>query len=442
MQRLIPVFAFLLFPLLAACSLLGQSGATSPPPAPTVPAASPSPPPNTPPPVSTVDLGLAEPVTPTRPVLTVWISPQILNSSGAGAAALQAQLNQFQSDYPEIELVVEPKAVSGQGSILNYLRTGRNTAPTILPDLVTLPTDQLDAAFKEKLIIPLNGLLDAGALADLYPAGLSLVLAEEQVRGYPFVFTGLPHMAYNTAVYSSTIPLRWANFIQTPEQTFAFPANGAPGATFLLQFYLGEGGRLTNEAGQPALEVDPLAAALEQIAAGRENGFILGQSSSLGTLPETWRLLESGEATFAQTSAEQYLQNRNGELVVNFHAIPGPQRSLTPLVRGWAWAVSATEPGKQTMALELMALLIEAENLATWSEAAAFLPARRSAFDFWDAKDPYVPFARRELAQARPHPLSPNSKMITILENALFDVISLNKTPQEAAEAAAAALQE
>ncbi|HFQ94646.1 MAG TPA: hypothetical protein ENK32_11585 [Anaerolineae bacterium] len=94
------------------------------------------------------------------------------------------------------------------------------------------------------------------------------------------------------------------------------------------------------------------------------------------------------------------------------------------------------------VALELMTTLIEAENLAEWSEAAAYLPTRRSAYDFWPSRDPYVPFARRELAQARPHPLGPNSKMITVLENALFDVISLNKTPQEAAEEAAAVLQE
>ncbi len=439
MRRIIPVFMVLLIPWLAACSLLGQRAEA--PPSPTVTATAVLPP-NTPEPVGTVDLGLAEPVTQTRPTLTVWIAPDILNASEMGTAVLQQQLNQFQADHPDINLIVEPKAVNGQGSILNYLRTGRNVAPVILPDLITLPTDQLDIALNEELITSLNGLIDTELLGDLYPAGLSLALAEDQVRGFPFVLTDMPHLAYNTAVYSDTIPLRWANFIQIPEQTFAFPANGTPGATLLLQFYLAEGGSLTNEAGQPALEVEPLAAALERIGMGRENEFVLGQSSTLGTLPETWRLLESGGATFIQTSAEQYLQNRNGELPVDFHAIPGPQRSLTPLVRGWAWAISATEPGKQTMALELMTTLIEAENLAQWSEAAAFLPARRSAYDFWPSRDPYVPFARRELAQARPHPLGPNSKMIIVLENALFDVISLNKTPQEAAEEAVAALQE
>ncbi|NKQ36384.1 MAG: extracellular solute-binding protein [Chloroflexi bacterium] len=439
MRRIIPVFMLLLIPLLAACSLLGQSGDVSPSPTVTATAV---PPPDTPQPVSTIDLGLSEPLTPTKPVLTVWISPEILNASEAGTAVLQQQLNQFQADHPDIELIVEPKAVSGQGSILNYLRTGRNTAPTVLPDLITLPADQLNIALNEELIYPQNGLIDTDLLGDLYPAGLEMALNEDQIHGYPFVFTNMPHLAINTAVYSGTIPLRWDKFIEIPEQTFAFPANGAPGATLLLEFYLAEGGSLENEAGQPALEIEPLAVALSQISLGRENEFILAQSSNLGTLPETWKLLEGGSATFVQTSAEQYLQNRNSELPVDFHSIPGPQRSLTPLVRGWAWAISSAEPGKQSMALELMMTLIEAENLAEWSAAAAFLPARRSAYDFWPSRDPYVPFARRELAQARPHPLNPNSKMITVLENALFDVISLNKTPQEAAEEAVAALQE
>ena len=437
MQRIISVFIVLLLSLLAACSLLGQDGSPE-----ASPTATSLPPTSAPTPASTVDLGLTEPVTPTKPTLRVWISPQILNASEAGTAVLQQQLNQFQADHPDIELIVEPKAVSGQGSILNYLRTGRNIAPAVMPDLITLPADQLATALNEELVFPQNGLIDTELLGDLYPAGLTMALNEDQIHGYPFVFTDMPHLAFNTAVYSDTIPLRWDKFIAIPEQTFAFPANGAPGATLLLEFYLAEGGALENEAGQPALEVEPLAAALSQISLGRENEFILAQSGNLGTLPETWRLLEGGGATFVQTSAEQYLQNRNGELAVDFHAIPGPQRSLTPLVRGWAWAISSPEPGKQSMALELMTTLIEAENLAEWSAAAAFLPARRSAYDFWPRRDPYGPFARRELAQARPHPLNPNSKMITVLENALFDVISLNKTSQEAAEAAAAALQE
>lgn len=439
MRRTLLFFSVMIAPFLAACSLLGQSGEATALPAETVTAVIPT---ATSQPIAPVDLGVTQTVTPSRQTLTIWIAPEILNATEGGTAVLQEQLNRFQAENPNIDLVVEPKSVTGQGSILNYLRTGRNIAPAIMPDLVTLPSDQLGSALNEELILSLAGTLDNDLLNDLYPAGREMAGSGEQIEGYPFILTEMPHLAYNTAVFSGTIPLRWNNFIQLPEQTFAFPANGEAGATLLLQFYLGAGGKLENEAGQPVLEVAPLTAALEQINNGQESGFVLGQSNNLGTVEETWRALESGSATFVQTSAEQYLQNRQGELPVDFHSIPGPQRPLTPLVRGWAWAISAKEPGKQAAALALLRTLVEPENLAQWSEAAHFLPARRTAYDFWLTKDPYVPFARRELAQARPHPLNPGSKMITILENALFDVISDSKTPQQAAEAAAAALQE
>ncbi|MCZ7665937.1 MAG: hypothetical protein M5U34_01185 [Chloroflexi bacterium] len=47
---------------------------------------------------------------------------------------------------------------------MNYLRTGRSVAPTILPDLIALPIGQLTAAADEGLITLLEDLLAAEAL--------------------------------------------------------------------------------------------------------------------------------------------------------------------------------------------------------------------------------------------------------------------------------------
>lgn len=440
MRRLLLVILLALLALWGvACSILPGTGDET-----VAPTATATPPPPTPTaaPNVTPDLISQPAVSATQTTLTIWLPPEIVFATEEGTAVFEQQLSLYQANHPEIKLVVEPKAVTGQGSILSYLRTGRNVAAVVLPDLIAVPTAQLDTAMKEGLIVPLSGLIPTENLEDLYPAALELAIKEDTLRGYPFILTDLPQLAYNTAVFTRTVPTSWQSFVSLPNQTFAFPANGTPGTTLLLEMYLTAGGALTNEAGQPELQVGPLATALEQFANGRESGFILNQSSNITTLQESWRLLETGTATMAQTSAQQYLALRGEATTIGYSTFPNLGQSIPPLVNGWAWAISTTNSSKQTAVAELLNELIKSPNMGEWAYASNFLPARRSAFDIWPQDDDYVTFVQRQLSLAQPHPFTPNSDMMTVLGNALFDVVSLSKTPQTAAEEAAAALVE
>ncbi len=440
MRRVLPFLLIISLIFSVGCSVLQQlSGDTAV--SPTATPTNPSPTP-TPPPGSTPDPASAETVTDTTTTLTVWIAPEIYSATEEGTAILENQLQSFQNAHPDIQLVYEPKAVSGQGSILNYLRVSKSMAPQILPDLVAIPAEQLDTGFNEGLLFSLNGLLPTEKLEDLYPAGLDIAVQDETIRGYPFILTNLPHLAYNSDVYSTTVPATWTEFIDLPEQHFAFPASGTPGATLALEFYLAAGGSLTNEAGQQGLQLEPLITALEQFENGRTNEFVLAQSSNIVTLQDTWRLLENGSVTFIQTSTNQFLTEQNADLPLRYQGIPGIDHSLVPLVNGWAWALSTTDPAKQQLASELIQLLIEPTNLGEWSAASDRLPSRPSAFATWPTNEPYVAFSQQQLQAANLHPLPTSSKIMTELGNAVFDVISLEKTPQAAAEDTILALQE
>lgn len=395
----------------------------------------------TPPIVTTPDIAIpTTAVTQSQPSLRVWIPPEIALATEDSAAILNAQLAAFRSSHPNVQLTVEQKSASGQSSILNYLRTGRTIAPAILPDLIAIPIDQLNPALNEELIYPLNDLIDTALLEDLYPAALELVIRNNQVTSYPFVVTGLPHLAYNSEAVTETIPLRWETLTTLPHR-IVFPANGTPGGLLCLEFYLDAGGTLTNEAGQTALQVEPLATALQQLFTAKSSGFILDQSSNYSTLQESWQLFQSGTADFALTNSEQYLRQRDEQGVFQVTAVPGLQQPLNPVISGWAWAISSTDPTRRTLAGELLTSLIDSSALGEWSYASNFLPARQAALAFWPSDDPYVAFARGQLNRARPMPFSSTSSIMTVLNNAVFDVVTLAKTPQAAAEEAAAALQ-
>lgn len=427
--------------LLTSCSLFEQTATGNPPastrlPVTTVQAATavallPATPEN---------LNIANPITHTQTSLTVWIPSEIWASSEPGQATLNSQLNSYRASHPELNLQVELKAANGQGSIVNYLITGRNIAPSILPDLIAIPTDQLASAASQGLIYPINNDIDPAYLEDLYPAGLQLVTTNDQMLGYPFILSQVSHLVYNSTAVTSTVPITWSQFINQPQQ-LAFPANGTFGATLLLQMYLDNGGQLTNEAGQVELQIEPLVAALQQLGQGRETRFILPQSSNLQTLEDTWQLFQAGTVGFVQATGSQYLRQRDNVGPIGVTAVPGQTGTLPSLLNGWAWAISTQDTAKRPLAADLLSFLIEPQNLGEWSYQNRQLPARQGAFFYWPANDPYVPFISNELLRAAPHPLTSGHPVMLALNDAAFDVLSLAKTPQLAAEDAVTALQ-
>jgi ABC-type glycerol-3-phosphate transport system substrate-binding protein len=381
------------------------------------------------------------PVTETDNSLTIWIPPAIAARSETGDTVLSNQLLAFGSSHPDLEIVVEQKTVDGQGGILSYLRTGRNVAPTVLPDLIVLPTNQLETVAAEQLIFPLGDLNDPDLLEDLYPAAQALVRHEGQLIGYPFALTNLTHLAYDSSAITTTLPATWEQFISDSSNNFVFPAAGQEGAILTLQLYLAAGGSLTNEADQPGLQVEPLTTALRQLSQGRNNGFILLQSSNLTTLNESWQLFQAGTATLAQTTAEQFLRQRTDDLALGYASIPGPEGRLTPLVNGWAWAVSTADPEREARAIELITTLASDPGWGEWSRQSGILPASRQAFSEWPQDDAYIEFIQAELTRSAPIPINVDGSVMVALSNAVFDVVSLSKSPEVAAEEAVAILQ-
>lgn len=392
-------------------------------------------------PLSTPEVSVPITTTESNLSLTVWLPPEILNRTERGTAVLDQQWSAFRLARPDVTLTVEQKLVQGQGGILSYLRAGRHVAPSVLPDLIALPTNQLLAAANEELIFPVDDWLDSDVVDDLYPAAKRLGQTDEQLIGYPFALTNLPHLVYHSELLTTTLPSTWSEMVSNVEGQFVFAGAGTTGATLLLQFYLAGGGTLVNEAGQPALQVEPLVNALSQFSQAQSNGFLLVADNSITSPDEAWQLFQRDSSLMALTTAGQFLTLRSAEFEPVFAPIPGLEDPLVPLLDGWAWAISTTDPTKRALALELMTALTNSENLGEWSYASNILPAHRSAFDFWPPDDVYSQFMQEELERADAFPSRVNSDMLTIFQSALQAVIAEGLTPQVAAEQAVLTLQ-
>ena len=173
--------------------------------------------------------------------------------------------------------------------------------------------------------------------------------------------------------------------------------------------------------------------ALQYIEDGKELGFFAPQSSTINTTDQAWQIFLSGGGNIAQTTADHFLGQPIDGLPIAYTIIPGIDRPLTPLTDGWAWAITTTDPAKQGQAIGLIEELTSPANLASWSRDSNILPARRDALDAWPDQDPYVGFARQELERAEPLTVSSSSTVLTVLGDAVFQIVSGSKNAQQAA---------
>jgi len=115
---------------------------------------------------------------------------------------------------------------------------------------------------------------------------------------------------------------------------------------------------------------------------------------------------------------------------------------LTPFTSGWIWLISTPDPTKRTLVAELLAFLVEPQNLGQWSSASNILPTRRDALATWTRDNHYRSSIMEQLETAQPFPIGPNSDLMEALGNAVQAVLSTSTSPQIIAEETIATLRQ
>ncbi len=417
---------------LTGCGVLATATPTPTPPLPTpLPTETPTPTPQSQPLITT---------------LRLWL-PQELDPYGdaPGMNVLAQQIADFNAAHADLQVEITVKMAHGRGGLLDFLRTARDAAPSVLPDLVVLDALDLKTAAGSNLIQPLDALLSQAELDDRFPFAAELGSVDGQTFGI-VLGADMQLLAYRPALLASA-PLSWTDVI-SPPVPFLFPAGSSTGQVndaTLIQ-YLAAGGKLADSAGDPWLDKDALLAVLgfysDCIGSGAISPPVVLEITDAD---QAWERFRAGDGAMAVVQARRYWLGAGDATAddgVAVAAIPTRDGRPLSLARGWTLALVATDPARQSQALMLLAWLSAPERSAQWTQAAGYLPGTRSALRSWMVSNADRTVLRNvlETAIAAPRPEA-MARIGPIMQAAVEAVLSGRATPREAATDAVESLE-
>lgn len=403
----------------------------------------------TPRPSRTPATGIILPSTPTPTpegaplTLTFWTVEEVspLREDEAGDF-LRASLRLFERETPNVEVNLLVKKSSGKGGVLDFLRTSKEVAPSVLPDVVIMNATDLEQAQAGNLLQPLDGRLDRSIVQDLLPAARRIGTVKDRLAGVP-IGLEMEHTVYNTNVFTET-PMLWTDVL-TKNSPYLFPAKGVNGLVndFTLAQYFSEGGELLNDEGLPKIDDNVLINVLKFYETAQQNQIIDQSLLEAGTNEELWPRYLAGQAGIAQISVRQYLTDREGFENTTFAPLPVHDETDIPIsiMHAWVLVLITDDVSRQDAALRLIESFLSTANNATWNQINKSIPTRDTAYQQLAGNDPYWAFLTDQLNTARPEPRFPEYDRIgRIIQQTVEQVLRQEATPEDAVATAIDAL--
>lgn len=325
----------------------------------------------------------ASPLTPTSTaepiVLRIWLPPQYDPRSETEAGTLlQKQLTQFEKNHPGVLVETRIKPVEGEASLIASLEATSAAAPSALPDLIALPTSDLEAAAVKGLLEPFDRLTNILTEKDWYPYATQMAVTEGSTFGLPF--GGDTQVLLYRPALTGPQKENWDAIIRQ-RAPVAFPA-GDPNALFVLSLYRSAGGILQDDGGRPVLDSKTLTAVYDMMLRGVGNGIFPFWMTELSNDDAAWRAYSEKRTQLAITWLSRYLD----QVPTDTAAIPVPGIGTQPavLATGWMWGLATADSERQKLAVQLAESLTAPEFLSQWTPAIHLLPTRPSSLAGWE----------------------------------------------------------
>jgi ABC-type glycerol-3-phosphate transport system substrate-binding protein len=153
---------------------------------------------------------------------------------------------------------------------------------------------------------------------------------------------------------------------------------------------------------------------------------------------QVWTTFEEGRADMVVTWMSNYFLSE--EEGIAMAAVPTSDGAPFTLARGWVWALSTNQDPRKELAIELAEFLTENNFLASWNQAAGYLPPRPSSVRTWTNDE--LKIITSQIANSAT--LMPSSDIVTSLggplQQATVQVLKKQEEPLSAAQNAAASL--
>lgn len=305
---------------------------------------------------------------------------------------LENVYEEFRRNHPGVHLDLQTKAETGDSSLFAYLRYAQSIAPTILPDVVLLNTEQLWQAAELGLIQPIAW-DQLTRNTDFFQFARASVNYQGQTIGIPYA-ADLIHLVYHVEQIEQ-VPTTWQE-VMASGSTYVMAAGKReyPNESLLLQ-YVGAGGQLFEDG--TVSNPDALTALFTFMAQAKTAGVLSDRSVELKNLDESWSIFLANEAGFADTSARLVLTQREVLDNLGFAQIPTVNGATVTLARTWAFAILTPDPEQQQLALKLIEQLLEPTVHSAWSKTTLQLPTQITAYAAWLDSSPYAEFLQRQL---------------------------------------------
>jgi ABC-type glycerol-3-phosphate transport system substrate-binding protein len=373
--------------------------------------------------------------------LTVWI-PDTFGGLDTEKEwqALEDVSSNFQAEYPNLRVRYVRKAATVSGGLIDFLNAARDVAPTVLPDLVILPTSQVYAAIHDGHLRPLGKLLSAATMQDLYGFATTEVI-DGRLLALGFA-VDIEHLAYDPVRVESP-PATWKDVLDLGKH-FIFPAAGVGGQlndATLLQ-YLVAGGQLVDANGEASLDQEPLKQVFSFYAQAVREGVIATDTLQIGTSDEAWREYLKGNASFTTVTSHRFGLDGLRRGTTSFAPLPTLDGRRACLARGWSIGLVTDDTVRQDAAKQYLTWLLSPDVLGQWALKTAHLPSTRSALEVAVADEDYRAFLNTLLESAGIRPSSPAAaKASTAAQRALQDLLLQKLTPDEAVNEAVNSLR-
>ncbi|MCB0209656.1 MAG: extracellular solute-binding protein [Anaerolineae bacterium] len=343
-------------------------------------------------------------------------------------------LRQFERENTNVSVELFVKKATGKGGVLDFLRTAGDVAPDVLPDVAIISVADLDQAYIDGVIHPLNGKLDRSIVQDLLPAARRMGTVEEALVGVPMGLE-MEHALYNTLIFTGT-PILWTDILSSNIR-YLFPAKGNNGVVndATLSQYYSAGGTFQDEEGKPKIDETTLRNVLTFYEQARERGIIDASLLEASTTEDILPFYLEVRAGLAQVSVDQYLTERESLFNSDFAPIPIPNATATPVsvMHGWLFVLTTDDVNRQVAALKLIEKFLSTDNNVRWNTINKSIPTRDSAYQEIAGDDPYWVFLTEQLNTARPEPrFTGYDRIGRIIQQSIEQVIRGEATADEA----------